>query len=115
MAAPNEHFYEQQVIRDLAYVRTVEAAMMQVAFTIVGEPNGNRRTLALAVILNPLDRVRFAEAFAWMALYNPAIRGQVFTAEATVAPDRIDGVVLRKLITDAWNTAANVNGGGNAQ
>ena len=111
----NEHVYEAKVIRDTEYLQTVEAAMMQCAFEIVGEPAEtpgyeNRKSLVAAVIRNPADRARFAEMFAWWALYNADIRGQVFVPADPdpIKPANIDGAALRALIKNGWNYAANV-------
>lgn len=89
--------------------------MMQCAIEIHQEPStthghANRAAIALAVFLNPVDTERFARFFAWLAIFNPTIRGQVFKATETdkIRPDLIDGAALRDLIKGAWNVAANV-------
>ena len=111
----NEHVYEAQVIRDTEYLNIVEAAMMQCAVEIHEEPatthgHENRAHIALNIFLSTDEAARFARFFAWLALFNPAIRGQVFKAAETdkIRPDLIDGAALRTLIKNSWNTAANV-------
>lgn len=111
----NEHIYEAQVIRDTEYLQTVEAAMMQCALEIYNEPvetpgHDNRAAIALAIFLNPADTDRFGRFFAWLAIFNPTIRDQVFQEELQdpITPGNIDGVALRTLIKNAWNVAANV-------
>lgn len=113
--ASNEHYFERQVIRDTEYLETVEAAMMQCALEIHQEDpatwgHEQRAAIALAMFITPTDSARFARFFAWLALFNPTIRGQVFRATETdkIRPDLIDGAALRDLIKGAWNVAANV-------
>lgn len=109
----NEHFYERQVIRYQPYLETVEAAMMQCALEIHQEPSEtwgheNRASVALAIFLNPEDTKRFSRFFAWLSLFNPTIRAQVFHGENDIRPQEIDGAELRALIKGAWDVAANV-------
>lgn len=113
MAAPNEHVFERLVIRHQPYIETIEASMMQCALEVWAEPEDthgyeNRRALALAIFINPDDTERFARFFAWLAIFNPEIRGQVFHGPDDIRPEEIDGETLRTLIKNAWNVAANV-------
>lgn len=113
----NTHIYEAEVIRHEPYLQTVEAAMMQVALEVYTEsprPEGyaNRADLAMAVYRSPEDAKRFTRFFAWLGLFNPTIRGQVFKGPGNITPADIDGEVLRTLIHNTWNDAANVQEGG---
>lgn len=105
----NEHFYERTVIRDTAFLETVEAAMMQTGLGIYADPEAhpNEKQLALAVFLNEVESARFARFFAWVVLFNPALRQQVFK-DGQVTPQDMDGENLRTLIRGAWSVAANV-------
>ena len=111
----NTHIHEARVIRDPEFLQTVEAAVMQCALEIYQEPkttegHASRAAIALSIFLNPADTERFTRFFAWLALFNATIRGQVFqsTLADPITPENIDGAALRSLIKGAWNTAANV-------
>ena len=111
----NEHIYEAQVIRDTEYLNAIEAAVMQCALEIHQEDpdtpgHSSRAAIALAIFLNPADTSRFARFFAWLAIFNPTIREQVFqpALQDPITPGNIDGEALRTLIKNAWNVAANV-------
>lgn len=113
MAAPNEHVYERLVIRHQPYIETVEAAMMAVAIEVYGEDEStpghqNRADLAFSMFINPGDTQRFTRFFAWLAIFNPEIRDQVFHGPDDIRPEEIDGETLRTLIKNAWDVAANV-------
>lgn len=113
MEVRNEHIYERLVIRHEPYIEVIEAAMMQVAIEVYGEdvatPGHDQRAhIALNIFLSPTEAARFTRFFAWLAIFNPTIRGQVFHGENDIRPESIDGVALRTLIKNAWNIAANV-------
>lgn len=113
MAVPNEHVYERLVIRHQTYIETVEAAMMQVAIEVYGEDESTpgheqRAHVALNIFTSPTEAARFNRFFAWLAIFNPAIRAQVFHGPDDIRPEAIDGEALRTLIRNAWNVAANV-------
>lgn len=113
MVAQNEHVFERLVIRHQPYIETVEAAMMQVAIEVYGEDESTpgheqRAHIALNIFLSPTEAERFTRFFAWLAIFNPEIRGQVFHGPDDIRPEEIDGETLRTLIKNAWNVAANV-------
>lgn len=113
MTLPNEHVYERLVIRHTPYIETIEAAMMQVAIEVYGEPpdtpsHERRAHIALNIFLSPTEAERFARFFAWLAIFNQTIRDQVFHGPDDIRPEQIDGVALRTLIKNAWNIAAHV-------
>lgn len=112
--AENTHIYEQEVIRNETYLRTVEAAVMQIALEVLGESRDtygyqNRRAVAMALFLDTSEAARFARAFAWGGVFHPTIRGQVFKGPGSITPEDIDGEALRTMIRNNWNLVSNVS------